>query len=1100
MKRKYVCAMLALMLASSMSMPVLAASTSNVTLQVTPTDGGGGDGGDEGGGEGPELVKVEIPSDIPLSMDPETGEVTVASNLAIQNLDETQNVEVTGIAVEGSDIWSIKDYDTDLAAQPANTHELAMTFRGDKTTDGGQVHVTPDKWVIDAATSLPLDVTAKMPLQNDGTYDERKNIATVNWTIKATEEEPPVNSSTISNNWNAETTMLPSSTKEVTFDWSSTKKDASIVSVESSHPEVATINEVTKAVSDEQPYNGEKTYTVTGVAKGKTTITATMDTGETTSFEMSVSELKSDGTIDITLPDTGLQPGDDLNNSDITVDIPITTPDGDSTLPIKPTFPEDVELQPGDNEIEVDVDVNGVNIHIKITITIKVENPSDGLTQSIEEAQAMGFTFESFEDGLSITKFENKQFKKEVNVPEQIGEFKVKKIGSNAFKNQSNLTRITLPETLTNIDGYAFSGCSNLTELTIPHGVTLPSNSTFPFSGAGSPDGTLTINCDVPRSNYQSTGHFSNSSFGHIIIGETVNSIAKEAFYGNKNIKDITILSPNLSVGDQTFAYLGTELAPIDVTIKANLSDTSEYYSLFDESYISSLIIEEGVTSIGEAAFYDCNAIETITLPNSLQKIGRKAFSGITKGPKEIEIPKNVATIEELAFGGISHITYHGYATGAPWGAKTMNISNITNDWDTSTDMLVTATKNVIFEWESPQEDAHIVKIESSNPEIATVSEVTSENKSGTTGSKEYVITGIAKGTAVITATMNTGEISFFTVDICEIKEDVLVDGAVNIIVSDMLQLGDKMTDIGLSVDIPISKPNGDDIITVTPAFSDASLILGSNTIETNVTINGVIIPIKVTVNVKENPSDGLSMSGEEANELGLTFSSYQDGLKITNFKNVNKKVVNIPEQIDGLTVKAIGEDAFDGEDYLTKITMPSTIETIERYAFYQCSGLKRLIIPDSVKTIANGIISDCTNLEYCELGKNITFDEDISIADYSGVKNSTLVIKCDLPNSNIGPTGSTFRNTKFTNIIIDNTVKRIGAKTFFYNNTIESIQIGDNVTEIGDQAFGNMSNIKSIVIPDTVKTIGSDAFKNIPHITYHGPASGSPWGATAIN
>jgi hypothetical protein len=48
-------------------------------------------------------------------------------------------------------------------------------------------------------------------------------------------------------------------------------------------------------------------------------------------------------------------------------------------------------------------------------------------------------------------------------------------------------------------------------------------------------------------------------------------------------------------------------------------------------------------------------------------------------------------------------------------------------------------------------------------------------------------------------------------------------------------------------------------------------------------------------------------------------------------------------------------------------------------------------------------------------------------------------------------------------------------------------------VTEIGDQAFGNMSNIKSIVIPDTVKTIGSDAFKNIPHITYHGPASGSP-------
>ena len=46
----------------------------------------------------------------------------------------------------------------------------------------------------------------------------------------------------------------------------------------------------------------------------------------------------------------------------------------------------------------------------------------------------MGFTFSSYEDGLQIDSFENKQFKKEINVPEQIGDFKVLKLANEVFK------------------------------------------------------------------------------------------------------------------------------------------------------------------------------------------------------------------------------------------------------------------------------------------------------------------------------------------------------------------------------------------------------------------------------------------------------------------------------------------------------------------------------------------------------------------------------------------------------------------------------------------------------------------------------------------
>ena len=88
MKKKYVMTLLAMTLVCSTSMTSFAASSSHVTLQVQ-SDDGGGDGGD-GGGD-PDIVKVEIPSDIPLVMNAKDGSVTVASNLGIKNLDDIRH-------------------------------------------------------------------------------------------------------------------------------------------------------------------------------------------------------------------------------------------------------------------------------------------------------------------------------------------------------------------------------------------------------------------------------------------------------------------------------------------------------------------------------------------------------------------------------------------------------------------------------------------------------------------------------------------------------------------------------------------------------------------------------------------------------------------------------------------------------------------------------------------------------------------------------------------------------------------------------------------------------------------------------------------------
>lgn len=68
--------------------------------------------------------------------------------------------------------------------------------------------------------------------------------------------------------------------------------------------------------------------------------------------------------------------------------------------------------------------------------------------------------------------------------------------------------------------------------------------------------------------------------------------------------------------------------------------------------------------------------IETIIIPNSVTFIAYGAFDNseqYTKNIKNIIIPDSVTRIDEYAFRDIPHIEYHGSASGAPWGAKSMN-------------------------------------------------------------------------------------------------------------------------------------------------------------------------------------------------------------------------------------------------------------------------------------------------------------------------------------------------------------------------------------------------------------------------------------------
>jgi|GEM_PF-2991153 len=100
-------------------------------------------------------------------------------------------------------------------------------------------------------------------------------------------------------------------------------------------------------------------------------------------------------------------------------------------------------------------------------------------------------------------------------------------------------------------------------------------------------------------------------------------------------------------------------------------TSSSVPWYLFRES-IKTVIINDGITSIGGRAFYSCSGLTSVTIPESVTSIGNETFA-YCYSLMNVVIPESVTNIGSNAFYGISNIIYKGDATGSPWGARYRN-------------------------------------------------------------------------------------------------------------------------------------------------------------------------------------------------------------------------------------------------------------------------------------------------------------------------------------------------------------------------------------------------------------------------------------------
>ena len=266
-------------------------------------------------------------------------------------------------------------------------------------------------------------------------------------------------------------------------------------------------------------------------------------------------------------------------------------------------------------------------------------------------------------------------------------------IGDLAFLMCSGLTSVTIPNSVTSIGLGAFSNCTGLTSVTIPNSVTSIGLGAFLnvkhiiYNGTatGSPWEALSSQNNFVEDGFVYSDSTKTSLLAYIgtstnvTIPNSVTSIENYSFANCRGLNSVTIGDSVISIGTYSFA----SCRDLNSVIISN-SVTSIGNSAFQNcANLNSVTIGNSVTSIGGYAFQNCVGLTSVTIPNSVTNIGSSSFGRCTN-LDSVTIGDGVTSIESSAFYGCSAL-------------KSVSIPNSVTTIDTMTFAKCTSLSSVTF-------------------------------------------------------------------------------------------------------------------------------------------------------------------------------------------------------------------------------------------------------------------------------------------------------------------------------------------------------------------------------------------------------------------
>ena len=440
-------------------------------------------------------------------------------------------------------------------------------------------------------------------------------------------------------------------------------------------------------------------------------------------------------------------------------------------------------------------------------------------------------------------------------------------------------------------------------------------------------------------------------------------------------ITTVTIGNGVTSIGDNAF-YDFDILAKVSIPYGVTKIGTSAFEYC---SNIQSIIIPDGVVSIGRSAFYSCAGLTSLTIPDSVTSIGNRAFSGCT-GLTSLTIPDSVTSIGDSAFSSCTGLT-------------SLTIPNS-----------VTTIGDSAF--------------------------------SGCTGLTSVTIpdsvTELGSGAFVYCDNLATIDVVSSNSDYSS-ADGVLFDKSKTRLIQ--YPVGKKSTAYSIPAGITSIEFG---------AFADCT------------TLTSIIIPDSVT-------SIGYSAFGRCTGLTSITIPDSVTSIGVYAFEGCTGLTsVTIPD-----SVTSIGYSAFGRCTGLTSITIPDSVTSIDGYAFVGCTGLTSVTIPDSITSIGYSAFGRCTGLTSITIPDSVTSIDGYAFEDCTGLTSVTI------PDSVTSIGSSAFKGcTGLTSATIPDGVTSIGNHAFERCTGLTSVTIPDSVTSIGDSAFKNCKSLESVKIPEKITEI----------------------------
>ncbi len=665
----------------------------------------------------------------------------------------------------------------------------------------------------------------------------------------------------------------------------------------------------------------------------------------------------------------------------------------------------------------------------------------------------------------------------DIVVPETVSRndtvFSVTSINSNAFNGSNELSTLSIPNSVVLIKSQAFFNCTGLSAVVIGDSTNTGAKTSMniqptAFDGCS---GLTSLSLYVPIISYNNP--FRNlSTLKTLAIGNSVNSI------------DNTIFS---SLEGLTKVILGCyELTPVTISVSVGAFSNSDnleklilncnlqigsYYSgnVSPFSKISTLTINDKVTSLGNYAFFGCNNIQKVAVSNGITTMGNYAFADCSN-LNEITLGKSVNQLGSGLFSGCNAL---------------LNI--FTNDLNT----IYKSNEGVLFK----KDQQTLIQYPLGRiGEYVIPEQVKTIEKEAFAGCSGLSTIKISQTTTLISASAFAN---------CQALKYVYI-GHVNSISTEKISISSNAFNgctnfSNLTYYKEVSFASSDDSPFKNIISIDTVYIGNAVTTIPNLTFLGCSGLKFVRIGVINNQNINPIMVSASA------FSGCQNFTKLElnrsfNISGYDSPFTTITNLSVGEGVTLIVQNAFYNCTKLTTVTLPSSLKIIDNQAFYyctqlstitipeiinlgsfafsNCSSLKSIILPNSISIIQSYTFNECTALENVQLGNLVTHINEYAFSNCRKLNN------IDIPHSvqNIG--NYAFSGcSSIPTVNLGSSLQNLGTYSFSRCSSVLSIQFPSTLSNIPDYAFENCSGLKDLHIPSTIKTLSSNAFANCTNI-----------------